>query len=69
MKLILASLLTIAASGPANEAPEMILVPRTSAEMIVQENLKQQGIIEQMDAIIGEQRKRINQLQSGTNCS
>lgn len=68
MKLILASLLTIAAAGPANEV-EMILVPKSSAESIVTENLQQQRTIEQMDAIIGEQQKRIKTLQSNSNCS
>jgi hypothetical protein len=34
----------------------------------VQENLRQQALIEQMDQIIGEQQKRIKTLQSNSNC-
>lgn len=68
MKLLLAGLLTVVAAGPTNDSPEMILVPRETAEAIVKENLKQQSVIEQMDQIIGEQQKRIKTLQSNSNC-
>jgi hypothetical protein len=64
MKLLLAVVLI---AVPVNEA-EMVLVPKSSAEWIVQENLRQQALIEQMDQIIGEQQKRIKTLQSNSNC-
>lgn len=68
MKRLAAVVLTfIAANAPANES-EMVLVPKSSAEWIVQENLRQQALIEQMDQIIGEQQKRIKTLQSNSNC-
>ena len=68
MKLILAATLTlITASAPANEV-EMMLVPKASAEMIVQDNLRLQMENEQLLEMAKEMLKHIQFLQAAKNC-
>lgn len=68
MKLLLVGLLTVVASGPANDQPEMMLVPRESAEALVKENLERQQNEDTLLQMLREQGKRIQQLQSSSNC-
>ena len=69
MKLILAATMTlITASAPANEV-EMMLVPKTSAEMIVRENLELQNALGTEREAAAVLRQRLQKLQSSSNCS
>jgi hypothetical protein len=66
-RLLAVALAFIAANAPANEV-EMLLMPRASAELIVQENLRQKETLETYEKLFQEQAKRIYQLQNGSNC-
>ena len=69
MKLLLAATMTlITASAPANEV-EMMLVPKSSAEMIVKDNLELQKALEVERAQAAVLRQRLEKLQSSSNCS
>lgn len=68
MKLLIAGLLTVVASGPANDEPEMILVPKASAEAIVKENLEYRHNQDKLLEMLRDAGKRIEKLQSGSNC-
>jgi hypothetical protein len=67
VKLLIVSLLTVAAAGPAAE--EMITVPKSSAEMLVQENIKLRGWVDGLIEQNNKLRKHIDKLQSSSNCS
>ena len=69
VKIVTAAVLTlVTASAPANEV-EMMLVPKTSAEMIVKDNLELQKALEVERAQSAVLQERLKKLQSSSNCS
>jgi Skp family chaperone for outer membrane proteins len=68
MKFLLVAALTLTTASTAAD-PEMILVPKASAEALVQENLKQQATLDAYESLFQSQAKRIHQLQNRGNCS